>query len=65
MASETRVQAYKLLEQITKQLETDLIQRWRGSGTVEEREAAWTGLKQLELLAGAIEDGIRKHSGDG
>jgi len=40
-------------------LERDLIQRWRGSTTTEQREEAWDGLRALDLLAGAIEDDLR------
>ena len=57
-----KLQAYKLVKAIISKRETDLIQRWRGSVTPEGREQAWFGLRELDILAGAIEDGIRKHS---
>jgi hypothetical protein len=53
-----------LLPEILGALETDLIQRWRGSATQLEREEAWQALRQLDLLAGAIQDGIRKYSSE-
>ena len=51
-----------LLKEILALREKDLIQRWRGSDTTDEREKAWAGLRELDILAGAIEDAIRKHS---
>jgi hypothetical protein len=49
---------------ILAQREKDLIQTWRGSNQADEREQAWQGMRALDLLAGAIEDAIRKHSGE-
>ena len=64
MQNETRAAAYELLDRIVRQLETDLIQRWRASDTTEARESAWHAQRQLELIAGAIEDGLREFSDD-
>ena len=54
-----------LLPEILKHREQNIIQTWRGSATTEERENAWTALRELDLLAGAISDAIREHSGSG
>ena len=61
-AAAQQLKTNKLLPQLLEQLETDLIQRWRGSATVEQREEAWIGLRQLDLLAGAIEDAAKRYS---
>jgi hypothetical protein len=53
-----------LLPELMTGLERDLIARWRGSSTPEQREEAWNGLRQLDTLAGAINDAIRD-SGNG
>jgi hypothetical protein len=42
-----------------KQRETNLYETWRNASTPELREEAWQAMRQLDLLAGAIEDGIR------
>ncbi len=47
-----------LLEILTKR-EQVLIERWRMADNTLDRERCWHGLRQLEELAGAIEDGIR------
>lgn len=52
----------QLLKEILSSREKDLIQQWRGSAEVVDREKAWTALRELDLLAGAIDDAIRKHS---
>jgi hypothetical protein len=52
------------LAAILKERETDLIQQWRGSATTELRENAWQALRELDLLAGAIENAITEHGGD-
>lgn len=49
----------QLLPEILKQREQDLVEMWRNAGDKEQRESAWHALRQLDLLAGAIEDGIR------
>ena len=54
----------QLLPEILKHREDDLIQQWRGSATTDARETAWQALRELDLLAGAIEDAIREHSRD-
>ena len=64
MQSETRVEAYKLLEQIVTRLDEDLIQRWRLCEGTEDRESVWHSQRQLELIAGAIEDGIKNSTGE-
>jgi len=52
------------LQAIIAGREKDLIQKWRGSNTIEARETAWLALRELDILAGAINDGIR-NSTDG
>lgn len=64
MQQQMAAEAFKLLATILKKREADLIQTWRGSNTTEARESAWQALRELDLLAGAIEDGIRKHSSE-
>lgn len=54
----------ELLAEILKDREKDLIQQWRGSETIEDRERAWLALRELDILAGAIDDGLRKQFAD-
>jgi len=56
------LQANKLLPAILKTREAALIDTWRLATNTEERESAWQALRQLDLLAGAIEDAIREHT---
>ena len=63
--NEQELKAHKLILAITVQLEIELIERWRGSHSVEAREEAWNSLQQLTLIAGAIEDGITKYGTNG
>ena len=63
--AEQILQASKLLQELIATREQELIQKWRGSFNQDNREQAWFGLMELQILAGAIEDGIRKHSTDG
>ncbi len=60
-----RLKNNPLLTQILRDRETDLVQKWRGSDTFEDREKAWAALRELDILAGAIEDGIRQYSTSG
>lgn len=62
LAAAARLQANELLPIIIKEREQDLIQSWRGSNTIEQRETAWRALRELDILAGAIDDGISKYS---
>ena len=64
MQSETRAAASELLKELIAKRETELIQKWRGSFNSEEREQAWFALMELQILAGAIEDGIRSSGTD-
>lgn len=50
------MKANPLLPEMMTKLERDLIARWRGSSTPDQREEAWNGLRQLDTLAGAIKD---------
>jgi len=49
-----------LLTQVLEQRKSDIFQQWQSAGTVEDRENAWQALRQLELLAGAIHDAIKR-----
>lgn len=49
-----------LLTEILEQRKADIIQQWAGAATPEAREEAWQQKRALELLAGAIEDGIKR-----
>ncbi len=52
----------QLLPLILKQREADLIALWRGSADTTEQMRVWKALRELDTLAGAIEDAIREHS---
>ena len=52
-----------LLNEILKQREAELIAKWRMATTLPDREQTWHALRQLDLLAGAIEDAIRSTLG--
>ncbi len=57
----TAAQALKgnpLLAEILKARERVLIDAWRRTSDVSEQCDAWTALRQLDLLAGAIQDNI-------
>ena len=61
MAVEAKqLQLNNLLPVLLNQRKADIIQQWQSAGTVEAREEAWQALRQTELLAGAIEDGIKR-----
>lgn len=59
-----KVQVLEILKALVHEREEDIIHRWRGSATTEDREAAWYGLRELDILAGAIADDIRTHSSE-
>lgn len=49
-----------LLIQVLDQRKNDIVQRWQSCETAQGREDAWQALRQLELLAGAIQDAIKR-----
>ena len=53
----------KLLALILRKRTTEIIAAWQQSGDTESREALWHAQHQLQVLAGAIDDGIREHGG--
>lgn len=55
----------QLLQEILDQRKADIFQQWQSAGSIEGREEAWQALRQLELLAGAITDGIKRAIEDG
>ncbi len=57
-----RLKNNPLLTQILAKRETDLIQLWRGSATIEKREQTWQALRELDILSGAITDAVKKYS---
>ncbi len=59
-----QLKSNQLLRAILTERETELIQIWRLGTTPDVREHAWLALRELDILAGAIEDAIRKHSND-
>lgn len=59
-----QLQTNKLLPLVLAKIETDLICKWRSSGTIDDRENAWHALRQLDIIAGAIENAIKEHSTD-
>ena len=61
---QTAAELQKLLQTTLENREADLIQQWRGSADKKEREQTWLALRELDLLAGAIENGIKQHSSD-
>lgn len=52
-----------LLPEILKNREQQIIERWRMAPNTDAREREWQALRQLEELAGAIEDATREYSG--
>ena len=53
----------KLLTLILRNRTNDIVAAWRQSDNPAEREQHWHAQRQLDLLAGAIDDGIREHGG--
>jgi len=53
----------KLLTKILRSRKTEILQAWQQCSDPETRDQYWHAQRQLELLAGAIEDGIREHGG--
>ncbi len=63
MARAVQAKALKtnsLLTEILEQRKADIIQQWELAKTPAEREAAWQQRHAIDLLAGAIEDGIQR-----
>ena len=54
------LQQNKLLPEILDKRKADIISQWRVAGTTQDREEAWQALRQLDLLAGAIDNAIRR-----
>jgi hypothetical protein len=59
MTAAEKLEGNPLLAEILNRREQLLIQRWRMADSTLDRERCWHGIKQLEELAGAIEDAIR------
>lgn len=55
--------ANRLLPLIFSNRRQTIIERWQLATTTDAREREWLALKELDTLAGAIDDGIRKHGG--
>lgn len=53
----------KLLTKILTRRKNEVIAAWRQCSDPEMRDQYWHAQHQLELLAGAIQDGIREHGG--
>ena len=53
----------KLLTVILRNQTNDTIAAWRQSDSPAQREQHWHALRQLDKLAGAIDDAIREHGG--
>lgn len=62
MQNKLQMAAGHLLMKLAKEREENIIQTWRGSETIDQRETAWLALRELDLLAGAIENDIRNSS---
>lgn len=60
MVAAKALQRNHLLTEILEQRKADIIQQWEGAATPEAREEAWQQKRALDLLAGAIEDGIKR-----
>jgi hypothetical protein len=55
-----QLQDNQLLAEILANREAEIYGTWRNAPTPEKREEAWQALRALDLLAGAIEDGIKR-----
>ena len=53
----------KLLTKILRDRKNELITAWRQCSDPEARDQYWHAQRQLDVLAGAIEDAIREHGG--
>lgn len=53
----------RLLPLILEQRRDQIYETWRNAGNTEQRELQWHALRQLDELAGAIENAIREHGG--
>ena len=60
MVQAKQLKANRLLPEILASQKADIIQQWQQAGTPADREALWQAQRQLEKLAGAIEDGIKR-----
>ena len=59
----TALAANRLLPLILEHRRETILETWQQAEDPEKREQLWHGLRQLDELAGAIENGIREHSG--
>lgn len=59
-----RLAANRLLPMVLEQRRNTLIETWQRTPTVEKREELWHALRQLDELAGAIDNAIREHGGN-
>ena len=53
----------KLLTKILRNRSNEIAAAWRQCSDPTQRDQYWHAQHQLELLVGAIEDGIREHGG--
>ena len=53
-----------LLQRVLDQRKADILQQWQACTDAQEREVLWQAQRQLELLAGAIADAIRRAIAD-
>ena len=59
----TELAQNKLLTLVLTRQRQRIIEAWRQSNDPKQREQHWHAQRQLELLAGAIDDGIREYGG--
>ena len=57
------LQDNQLLPMILAQRREHIIETWQRASDPALREQQWQALRQLDELAGAIENGIREHGG--
>lgn len=55
--------ANRLLPMILAQRRDEIFETWQQCEEPERREQLWFSLRQLDQLAGAIEDAIREYGG--
>ncbi len=55
-----QLQQNKLLPEILKARKADIIEQWQAAPTPLAREEAWQAIRQLNLLAGAIDDECKR-----
>ena len=53
----------RLLPMVLEQRAEQIYDSWKHAQTTDEREQLWAAMRELQLLAGAINDAIREHGG--